>query len=129
MTFVGSPSGRTYVEFQTIGVKSNSSKQYSISELEDSAKRVGKSILPHDGDTSVTAYAFNAGGRTMRIQHISFNSQTGIFQNQSVCNPIIRSGVAIINNPGNDFINNFHTSLFNNNYPSYLYIHNPEAVT
>lgn len=123
---VGGESGTDYAPGKTyrINVPSKASLQRSLDEIRaDIARQGGGDITPRGGDTFLTLYVKNERPVATGFQHVSYNSNTGFFENLSICT----FDPAQNYSPYNWRLVNVHTSQLAG-YPSKIEIRNPDAV-
>lgn len=110
LTFMGAPTGTVY-NFGAVTVAANTSRQYSIKTLLDSA---GFTIL-RGSDTRLLVY-MQSTTTPVSVQHVLYNPNNGFFENLSVCQ------TSNVSN-GNTALVNVHTTRIAD-YTSFINIHN-----
>lgn len=118
VTVIGSPSGRTYGT-ATVAVPANASPQYAITLL----LQLANAAALNGGDDQYALYLQSPEAKA-GYQHVTFNAQTTLFQNASVCSSLINEVMGI---SSGRVLTNVHTSRLAA-YPSSISIHNYRNV-
>lgn len=123
MRVFGYPSGTEYTTTPlTLDAPAHAAPQKSAADL-------SSSIAPRTGDTAVTFFLKNdKAGQGVAVQHVTYNSVTGFFENVGVCTydvaflpDVTVLGAALFN---------VHTSqVAGGGYPSTIQIINPDATS
>jgi hypothetical protein len=110
LTFIGSPTGTVY-NFGAVTVAANTSRQFSITQLLNSAGFTGV----RGSDTRMLVY-MQSTLEPVSVQHVLYNPNNGFFENLSVCQNSTLSN-------GNTALVNVHTTRIAD-YTSFINIHN-----
>jgi hypothetical protein len=119
VTIVGSQSAKTYGQSFTVQIPSRASPQYSLGALlalAGSSAGAGAA----NGDTSFAVFLKDSD-QGAGYQHVTFNGNTTLFENNSVCNRSLLSSATALS--GYSALTNVHTSRLGS-YPSVLYFFN-----
>jgi hypothetical protein len=120
ITIVGSQSGNTYGQPFTLQIPAFASPQYSLGQLLALAGTAAGAGAA-GGDASFALFIIDPDA-TAGYQHVTFNSVSTLFENNSVCNNGLLAA-AYLSSTGQNVLTNVHTSTLSG-YPSVVYFYN-----
>ena len=124
--YFGFPSGTEYTSADVkLDVPPYASPQMSYYDL----SLLGPDLKARTGDSAVIAFIkANNTGTGIGIQHVTYNSATGYFENASVCtfDPAFSLDTTLLNG---SLINVHSTTLSSGGYPSDIILINPDVTS